>query len=176
MRRVLGCSGAVCALLLTAACDRSPPAPPDAALTERQSQWRTSTLQAGTATPLEITPNPYEANERAIAEGRRLYRWMNCAGCHGTYGGGGIGPPLADDDWIYGGESMHIYQSIMQGRPNGMPAYAGKLTVESGWQVAAYVRTLSADGRSSGEDAEDDEGGGPTDHGAMSGPQRGARP
>lgn len=141
-------------LLLLAACQRDGAAPPDAAVfSERQSQWRTSTLEAGNATRLVITPNPYEDDVRAIAEGRRLYGWMNCAGCHGALGGGGIGPPLADRDWIYGGESMHIYQSIMQGRPNGMPAYAGKVTVNSAWQIAAFVRTLSAAAPSVEDDA-----------------------
>lgn len=155
------------ALLFVAACQREAPALPETnELAERQSKWRTSTLEAGTTTRLEITPNPYEGDVREIAEGQRLYSWMNCAGCHGTLGGGGIGPPLADRDWIYGGESMQIYQSIMQGRPNGMPVYEGKITVQSAWQLAAYVRTLSADAPSAEAEATQQ---GPTDQGTHTG-------
>jgi cytochrome c oxidase cbb3-type subunit 3 len=31
----------------------------------------------------------------------------------------------------------------MEGRPNGMPAWRGRLTEQQVWQLAAYVRTLS---------------------------------
>ena len=34
-------------------------------------------------------------------QGKRLFSWYNCIGCHAN-GGGGIGPPLMDDEWIYG--------------------------------------------------------------------------
>ncbi len=53
--------------------------------------------------------NPYEGNRRSIAEGRRLYRWMNCIDCHGE-GGGSIGPTLWDDQWIYGGRPIDIFE------------------------------------------------------------------
>jgi cytochrome c oxidase cbb3-type subunit III len=85
--------------------------------------------------------NPYGDGANTVAEGARLYRWMNCAGCHGGQGGGGIGPPFADADWIYGGEPENIYQSIVQGRPNGMPSYH-RLPPSQVWPIVAYVRSL----------------------------------
>jgi cytochrome c oxidase cbb3-type subunit III len=127
---------------------------------------RTSTLEAGPATVESLRTNPYEGDVREIAEGERLYGWMNCAGCHGPQGGGGIGPPLADHDWTYGGESEHIYQAIMQGRPNGMPAFQGKVTDASAWRIAAFVRSLS-DERA--RDPADRTQQGPTDQGAQAG-------
>ena len=45
---------------------------------------------------------------------------MNCAGCHFN-GGGGMGPPLMDNIWIYGDSIENIGASIREGRPNGMP-------------------------------------------------------
>jgi cytochrome c oxidase cbb3-type subunit 3 len=36
-----------------------------------------------------------------------------------------------------------IVQSISNGRPNGMPAFGGKMTASQIWQTAAYVRSLS---------------------------------
>jgi len=84
----------------------------------------------------------YEGNAAAIAKGQQLYNWMNCVGCH-SHGGGGMGPPLMDAKWRYGGRIDQIAASIAQGRPNGMPAWRYKLTDEQIWQLAAYVRTLS---------------------------------
>jgi len=33
--------------------------------------------------------NPYAGNPEAVAEGEKLYRMLNCYGCHGMRGGGG---------------------------------------------------------------------------------------
>ena len=43
-----------------------------------------------------------EGNAYAVAQGKRLFRWYNCSGCHATGGGGDWGPALMDDKWIYG--------------------------------------------------------------------------
>lgn len=84
----------------------------------------------------------YEQNAHAMAEGKRLFSAFNCTGCHAN-GGGGIGPPLLDAPWRYGSELPQIFETIMQGRPNGMPAFRGKIVPQQAWQLAAYVRSLS---------------------------------
>ncbi len=84
----------------------------------------------------------YEHNAYAIAQGMKLYSWMNCVGCH-AHGGGGMGPPLMDSGWRYGGRIDQIAATIAEGRPNGMPAWRSKLTDDQIWQLAAYVRSLS---------------------------------
>jgi cytochrome c oxidase cbb3-type subunit III len=94
----------------------------------------------------EPVDNPYEGNRAAIGEGRRLYLWMNCVECHGQ-GGGGIGPALWDDQWIYGGRGIDIFQSIFFGRPNGMPAYGTHLPADEIWKIVTYVQTLEPRGR-----------------------------
>jgi cytochrome c oxidase cbb3-type subunit 3 len=86
--------------------------------------------------------NPYEENAWGVAQGKRLYRWYNCGGCHAN-GGGGIGPPLMDAEWRYGGEPVQIFQSIVQGRPNGMPSFGGHIPEDQVWQIVAYVRSMS---------------------------------
>ncbi len=91
-------------------------------------------------------PEDVQANVAAVADGQRLYMWMNCAGCHGQ-GGGGLGPPLMDERWIYGSSLGEIHTSIALGRPNGMPPFAGRMSDDDMWKVAAYVRTLSGNGR-----------------------------
>lgn len=99
-------------------------------------------LQPGARLPDRHIKNPYEGDARALAEGKRLYGWYNCAGCHFN-GGGGIGPPLMDDKWIYGSNPENIRSVIVEGRPNGMPSYGGKIPSYQLWQIVAYVRSLS---------------------------------
>jgi len=82
-------------------------------------------------------------NAYHLSNGQRLYGWMNCGGCHSN-GGGGMGPPLRDDEWRYGGSLEAIVSTIMNGRPNGMPSFRDKITEDQAWELATYVRSLSA--------------------------------
>jgi cytochrome c oxidase cbb3-type subunit 3 len=84
----------------------------------------------------------YDNNANAIGRGQQLYIQMNCVGCH-SHGGGGMGPPLMDDEWRYGSSIDQIAATIAEGRPNGMPAWRGKLTEDQIYQISAYVRSLS---------------------------------
>jgi cytochrome c oxidase cbb3-type subunit 3 len=86
--------------------------------------------------------NPYDDNAYALAEGKRLYHWYNCAGCHAE-GGGGSGPALMDNVWIYGSETENVFATIVQGRPNGMPAFGGRIPEKEVWELVAYVRSMS---------------------------------
>ena len=132
-------------LVLAAACggEREAPATPgESWLAEPLAAVRTSTLAAGASNPPPEIRNPYADDPRAIAQGRQLFMSFNCAGCHGGAGGGGIGPPLADEQWIYGGSDANIYATIVQGRPNGMPAFGPSFQGEAVWKLAAYVRSL----------------------------------
>ena len=98
----------------------------------------------------------YERNASAIAKGQQLFAWMNCGGCH-SHGGGGMGPALMDDKWLYGGRIDQIAASIMEGRPRGMPAWKDRLTEQQMWQLAAYVRSLSGQVRKDAVSARADE-------------------
>lgn len=131
-------------LIALAGCDRETRESRGKPLPETDPVVETSALFAGT--PDLLPPDPrariYEANAFHIGEGQRLYEWMNCVGCH-AHGGGGMGPPLMDDQWIYGDRMEQIVQTIVQGRPNGMPSYGGKLTEQQAWQLAAFVRAMA---------------------------------
>lgn len=63
-------------------------------------------------------------------------------GCH-AQGGGAIGPALMNAEWIYGSSLEQIHSTIVQGRPNGMPSFAGKIQDYQVWEIAAYVRSMS---------------------------------
>jgi cytochrome c oxidase cbb3-type subunit III len=139
-----------CLSILLGSCGGSEEAPPPSAswLAEPLSAIRTSGLDAGGEDSLPEVENPYADDSNTLTQGRQLYQAFNCAGCHGGAGGGGIGPPLADQDWIYGGSDANIYATIMQGRPNGMPAFGPAMAGEAVWKVAAYVKSL---GQGTGE-------------------------
>jgi len=108
---------------------------------------RLGELHAGGPLAFDSTASEYSENAYALSQGQRLYLQMNCVGCH-FHGGGGIGPALMDDEWIYGSDPAQIFRTIVEGRPNGMPSYTGKLTIQQVWQVVAYVRSLSGLGGS----------------------------
>jgi cytochrome c oxidase cbb3-type subunit 3 len=88
------------------------------------------------------TKNPAESSAYDVSEGKRLFDWYNCSGCHAN-GGGGMGPPLIDDQWIYGSDPANIFETIVEGRPNGMPSFRYKIPDNQVWQLAAYVRSMS---------------------------------
>jgi cytochrome c oxidase cbb3-type subunit 3 len=114
--------------------------PPSASAT--MPPVRESELQPGPATRTAPFNAPYEENAYAVSQGKTLYNQYNCSGCH-FQGGGGIGPPLMDADWIYGSQPQNIFETIAEGRPNGMPAFGRKISADQIWQIVAYVRSMS---------------------------------
>ncbi len=98
-------------------------------------------IHPGGAAPVPMA-SKYEGSAYAVGEGKRLFSAYNCAGCH-QHGGGGIGPALMDAQWIYGSRPEQIYSDIVQGRPNGMPSFAGKIPDYQVWELVAYVRSMS---------------------------------
>jgi cytochrome c oxidase cbb3-type subunit 3 len=98
-------------------------------------------------TPPAGTPPPglhvhEEFSGYDVAEGKRLYQWFNCNTCHAN-GGGAMGPALMDDKWLYGSEPRNIFASIVEGRPNGMPSFRGRIPEAQVWQLVAYVRSMA---------------------------------
>jgi cytochrome c oxidase cbb3-type subunit 3 len=106
-----------------------------------------SPLHPGDAPPPSTGQNsPFRENAWGISEGKRLYNFYNCVGCHSN-GGGGMGPPLMDDRWIYGHEAANIFQTIVEGRPNGMPSFRNKIADQQVWMIVAYVQSMSGNAR-----------------------------
>jgi len=131
------------ATLFTTACEQEKKhlrrVPPGGTVTRGVHQTE---LQPGPMIPFQHRRNPFAGNSHAIAEGKKLYSQFNCAGCHAN-GGGAIGPPLMDNEWIYGSAAENIFATIVEGRPQGMPAYGGRIVEYQIWQIVAYVRSMS---------------------------------
>jgi cytochrome c oxidase cbb3-type subunit 3 len=134
--------------LLVAACDRvrgdSTTSPAPVAL---------PTDEALNAVPLGAPPgqavsvadriaNPRAGDAQAAAEGEKLFASMNCVYCHGAHASGLMGPPLNGSGWRYGGTPSELYNSIHDGRPQGMPAWGVRLPPDQIWKLVAYLQTL----------------------------------
>jgi len=96
------------------------------------------TLRGGFA---QLT-NPFEGDRGKIKEGGALFISYNCMDCHGADGSGAMGPSLADGRWHFGGTAGEVYQSIFEGRPEGMPAWGGRIPDDQIWRLVAYVQSL----------------------------------
>ena len=97
------------------------------------------TLQSRLAT----LTNPFEGDKQRIAEGGKLFIAYNCMDCHGVEGSGAMGPSFQDSRWHFGGTAGEVFQSIYEGRPDGMPSWGGRISDAEIWRLVAYVRTLS---------------------------------
>jgi cytochrome c oxidase cbb3-type subunit 3 len=86
--------------------------------------------------------NPYGTDPVALQDGRRLFDWYNCSGCHGSHAGGGMGPSLRDPVWLYGNRDDQIFNSIAQGRSKGMPAWGSKIPEQQIWELVAYIKSM----------------------------------
>jgi cytochrome c(L) len=88
--------------------------------------------------------NPYTGNAEAIQQGRTLYLQNGCSACHGTGGGGGMGPALLDDEWKFGSDDLTLFSLIKGQVPQQtMPAALGSVLKDDEiWKLIAFVRSL----------------------------------
>lgn len=78
-----------------------------------------------------------------IAAGKAIFD-SNCVACHRADGGGGIGPNLADEYWILGGDVKEIFNTIMEGGRDGKGMVAWKQQIKPSdiQKVASYILSL----------------------------------
>ena len=156
-RKTLVFAGAVATALLANGCEREARRlkQPATASVPAQALQRAE-LRAGGPSDAKPPANAYEENAYAMSQGKRLFNWYNCNGCHAN-GGGGSGPALMDAKWIYGAAPANIYTTIVDGRPNGMPSFGGKIPQDQVWQLVAYVRSMSGLAQSSAAPSRNDD-------------------
>ena len=95
---------------------------------------------AETMTPLErlaSTPkgqlkSPYADFAGVAEEGLKIYRSLDCGGCHGGGGGGGMAAPLTNEVWIYGDDDDTLFRLITLG--------TGSLSPGGAFQKQGFVR------------------------------------
>lgn len=82
-------------------------------------------------------------NRDALKMGARIFA-NNCAVCHGADGGGNYGfPNLTDNDWLYGGTSEKILETLHNGRQGLMPPQGPVIGEEGVKNAAEYVLAMN---------------------------------
>ncbi len=154
----LGRTMLVAGALVFSACQREErdPRPQPAPGSEQPAPL--STLEPGGQTPAARSGKAarFEANAFHLSEGKRLFSWFNCSGCHAN-GGGGMGPALMDEKWLYGSSIENIHATIRDGRPNGMPSFGTRIPDDQIWELAGYVRSLSGSAPSAAAPSRNDD-------------------
>jgi cytochrome c oxidase cbb3-type subunit III len=102
-------------------------------------------LAAADVKYVSAQPGVFEVTPELAAAGKVVYT-TNCAACHGSELGGGIGPALNDGAWIHGGSADEVINTISTGvAAKGMPAWGPILGQERVNQVAAYILSQQGD-------------------------------
>lgn len=103
--------------------------------TEKQSDKKPTRPVELTAPSLPPAPNTPQTLS-AAGEGRRLYLKLNCYGCHGDRGAGGMGPKVANKE--YG----DVSEKVLQGAGEGMISYRAYVTTQDVQNIAAYLASI----------------------------------
>ncbi len=92
---------------------------------------------------LKMSVEQVAGDEKAREMGKRLFQTY-CIQCHGSDARGAKGfPNLTDHDWLYGGSTDKIVETIQAGRQGQMPAFGAAFGEEKVKDVANYVLSLS---------------------------------
>ncbi len=86
----------------------------------------------------------YTADPDIIEKGKTVYINNACAGCHRDDGGGNtIGPNLADEYWLHGGQIRDIFLTIKNGVvEKGMPAWGKAMSAQDVQAVTFFVMSM----------------------------------
>ena len=87
-------------------------------------------------------PPSYIGEPKAVQAGEESFQLV-CSGCHGVTGEGGRGPNLVTAPGIQKASDQELFGVIKDGIP-GSDMPPSPLEEEKIWQLAAYVRSLSA--------------------------------
>jgi cytochrome c oxidase cbb3-type subunit 3 len=86
----------------------------------------------------------FTADAALIEKGKKVFMDNSCGSCHRNDGGGNtIGPNLADEYWLHGGDIQNVFTTIKNGVvEKGMPAWGKSMTPENVRDVTFFVMSL----------------------------------
>jgi cytochrome c551 len=90
-------------------------------------------ISAEAAAALKASPSATLPPE---GEGRRLYLKLNCYGCHGVAGAGGMGPNIVR------AELDDVSEVLRQGEDEGMRSFRTYVNTVDITNIAAYLRSI----------------------------------
>jgi cytochrome c oxidase cbb3-type subunit 3 len=130
---------------------------------EERIQILEARAAAGGGIPDEEVLRQFSHVPERVAAGKEVFFGPGiCASCHGQDGLGltGVGPNLRDDRWLYGSDMSDLIQTMVEGRPGGMPSQT-MLSEQQMINVAAFLadwnRTQKANGRGFSKEGEVEE-------------------
>ncbi len=104
-------------------------------------QQQVATAQPGGKEAQPAAPATEGKRDEYLALGKKEFG-ERCVACHGPEGKGGIGPDLTRAEFKYGKTSQAIAQSIVDGRPGGMPSFKNDLSHEKVEGLVAFILSL----------------------------------
>ena len=110
-----------------------------------------TTLLLGQEHTPQNEKNPLAGKPDAVEAGQKLFG-QACQACHGGNAAGSArGPALSTGVFRHGTKDGEIFLSIRNGiAGTQMPPFPG-LTIDQGWQIVSYLRSLNASGVKSNE-------------------------
>jgi hypothetical protein len=149
------------------AAEQTPPAKPEGQGTEAKP-GSAAAPAAGGGNPQQTAEkaekgslkNPNSDPKAVAEEGHKTFMAAGCNGCHGGTGGGGMGPPLTNQVWVYGSDDDTLFRLVALGS-DGLKAqgYSRKgsenvvgpmppqgTIVKSDddlWKIIAWIRTIN---------------------------------
>lgn len=115
---------------------------------EYEEELRVASIQieafkAKAESDIDETTVVFDATREALTVGKKIYD-SNCAACHASDGGGGVGPNLTDEYWIHGGSIEDIFKVVKYGVvEKGMIPWEDQLSPIEMQQVSSYIMTLT---------------------------------
>ncbi|MGE5155742.1 MAG: cytochrome-c oxidase, cbb3-type subunit III [Bdellovibrio bacteriovorus] len=107
--------------------------------------------QIAAMTPEQILADP-GLTQYTLASAKVLFGDY-CSACHGSGGQGNPGfPVLADDDWLYGGSTAKLIETITNGRKGAMIAHANILSEAQVDTLAHWVVQMAETGGTGGSE------------------------
>jgi cytochrome c oxidase cbb3-type subunit 3 len=108
--------------------------------------------QIAKMTPDQIIKDP-GLTQYTLASSKVLFGDF-CSACHGSGGQGNPGfPVLADDDWLYGGGTAKLTETVTNGRKGAMTAHEKILSAAEVDSLAKWVVEMSESGGTKGSEA-----------------------
>lgn len=102
----------------------------------------TEVRQANMVAGIDENTVAFDESATALGSGKTIFE-TNCAACHASDGGGGVGPNLTDEYWIHGGSIVDVFKIVKYGIvEKGMIPWQDQLSPEQMQQVSSYVLTM----------------------------------
>ncbi|HCX77384.1 MAG TPA: cytochrome C oxidase subunit III [Algoriphagus sp.] len=84
----------------------------------------------------------FDESGAALSSGKSIFE-ANCAACHASDGGGGVGPNLTDEYWIHGGSIQDVFKIVKYGVVSkGMVPWEDQLSPVEIQQVSSFIFSL----------------------------------